>query len=139
MVGASLTLVACAQPGTEAKQTYAYTLTATGSPETKDRNSYPSLGDVTFTRVQKYKLVGTTDVTRQPHFLVISVTKKVGKKIIDRDVVAPVFVKDGTYEIECAHYYDVKPAQEATVDDPQCTLKLLGILKADAPATLVAS
>lgn len=124
------------QSGEEA---YTYTLTEDGSAETRDRHEYASLGDVTFSRVQKYKLVAQTEAARKPHFVVLSVTKKVGKKVVDRDSTAPVFMRDGTYNLECSQYYDVKPKDEAGVDDPQCSLKLLGVLKSDAPATLKAS
>jgi hypothetical protein len=134
---AAATLGACEQkPPAVSQASYEYTFAESGPPETRDRRVWESLNDVTFSRVQKYKLVGKTDITRTPHFVVISVTKRLGKKVEVRDAVMPVFVKDGVYDMECAGSYDVKPAQEESVDDPTCSIKLLGVLKPDAPATL---
>lgn len=120
-----------------ANEAYEYTLSEDGPADTRDRQTYESLGDVTFTRNQKYKLVGQTEASRMPHFVVLSITKRIGKKVISRNSTSPVFMNDGTYNLECSHYYDVKISKgEDSVDDPQCTVKLLGVLKSDAPAKL---
>lgn len=119
---------------------YEYSLVEEGSPETTNKNTYEALGDMLFTRTQKYKLVAQSDPARKPHFLIISVTKSIGKKVVERDQVATVFVQDGSYEVDCDHQYDVKiSAGEDSVDDPRCSVKLLGVLLPDASATLVKS
>ncbi len=117
---------------------YEYALTEDGPAETQQSAKYESLGDMTFTRMQKYKLVARSDAARAPHFLVLSVTQTVGKKIIQRDQVAPIFMQDGSYTLECSHFYDIKiSAGEDSVDDPRCSVKLLGVLTPDATAKLV--
>ncbi len=60
----------------------------------------------------------------------ISVTKKVGKKFDSRDEISTVFVKDGSYILDCSHYYDVKIAvDEDNLDDPRCSIKNFGCAK----------
>jgi hypothetical protein len=64
-----------------AAEEYKYSLSDDRSPETKDKSSYTSLGDVIFRRVQNYKLVAKTDAARKPHFLSMSLTKPLERRL----------------------------------------------------------
>ncbi|WP_294302756.1 hypothetical protein [uncultured Sphingomonas sp.] len=139
----SAVLAAGCSPGNNSSATqtdanaYRYTFTEEGSPETSNRQVFDSLGDVTFTRTQKYRLSGKSEAARQPHLLALTYTKTVGQKVITRDEAATIFVKDGNYTLDCAQYYDVKIAKgEDSVSDPRCSIKVLGVVKIDAPAEL---
>lgn len=115
-----------------------YKLVEDGLAETQNERSYASLGEKTFSRVQKYRLVADGDGAKKFHFVIAKVTKMIGKKKITEVDAATLPVVDGAAKIDCDHYYNVKIGENVDkLDDPVCKVELLGTLTPNGTAKLL--
>ena len=106
-----------------------------GQQAIEDRETYESLGSVSFTATQKYKIsaVKSSDL---PQILYMNVTQYAGE-VIEQET-TPVFVPldKGEYEFECSKYVSVKPSEEKGWGPIRCEFEPLSIFTSDAQATL---
>ena len=136
--GGMLMLASC-QMATSQKienETFYYKITENGAPDILNEVRYESLGDHTFNKVQKYKIIARTESARVSHFLVVDIKKKVGGKVISDDAGVTIPVRDGVAEFSCGHYFDVKLTVNANdTADVVCTFQPIGSILINAQAS----
>lgn len=130
----ALSVSAC---GASAKNENVYKIEPDGGVETKDRNVFSSLGDVTFRMNQKYKITLMGDGDKEFHFLIVNVKQKVGNKNVEDSKGVSLPISDGSYVVDCEHYYDVKLAKEEDAAPPVCEIEPVGTIYPDGPAKLL--
>jgi len=114
-----------------------YKIVEDGGPETRDERTYDSLGDRTFTRVQKYKIIAQGDAGKSFHMLIAGIKLNVGSKTVSTVDAAFFPIVDGVHTFECGHNYDVKlTADVNALSDPACKFELRGVLVPSGKATL---
>lgn len=134
----SIFLSSCKMQEQKVEKPTAYKIVTDGAAETKDLTRYESLGDKTFNRVQKYKIVALGDGAQDLHILLAKVTQKVGKKIIYTHDIDLLPISNGSYTLECSYYYDVKMNKsEDELDDPICTVEPIGVIRPKEKAIAV--
>lgn len=120
----------------EGQSENAYKISPEGAAETKNRNVYQSLGDVTFYMNQRYKITMMNGDQSKFHYLIANVKKKVGDKVEADDKGALFEITDGSHIFDCDHYYDVKISKEDEVVPPVCEFELVGTIYPDGKAKL---
>lgn len=121
---------------TESAETREYRIDTDGAPETKDRRSYESLGDVTFTTNQKYKIALIDGAEAAPHFLLVNMKQRVGNKVESDQKGLAIPIIDGMKSLDCQHYYDVDEDKEDEAPVPVCEFEVIGYMEMDGPAQL---
>jgi hypothetical protein len=112
-----------------------YKIEPEGGVETTDRNVYASLGDVTFTLNQKYKITLMGE-GKQFHYLIVNAKKKVGNKNVFDEKGVSLPIVDGSRTFDCNHSYDVKIGKEDDVNAPVCEFELVGTIYPSGGAKL---
>ncbi len=120
----------------ERKSENNYKISLEGAVETKNRNVYSSIGDVTFVMNQRYKITIMNDDEKKFHFLVVNVKQKVGNKNVEDEKGVLLPISDGSHIVDCEHYYDVKIGKEEDVSSPVCEFELVGTIYPDGKAKL---
>lgn len=120
----------------ETQSENAYKISPEGAVETKDRNVYSSIGDVTFYMNQRYKITMMNSDGKKFHYLIVNVKKKVGNKIEADEKGALLDITDGSHIVDCQHYYDVKIGKEGDASPPVCEFELVGTIYPDGKAKL---
>lgn len=120
----------------EGKKENSYKISPEGAVETKNRNVYSSIGDVTFFMNQRYKITIMNDNEKKFHFLVVNVRQKVGNKNVEDEKGVLLPISDGSHIVDCQHYYDVKIGKEEDVSSPVCEFELIGTIYPDGKAKL---
>ena len=123
----------CGPTGMSKENTYK--IEPEGGVETKDRNVYASLGDVTFSLNQKYKITLMGE-GKEFHYLIVNAKKKVGKKNVSDEKGVSLPILDGSRTFDCEHYYDVKIGKEDDVSAPVCEFELVGTIYPNGGAKL---
>ena len=133
----ALSVSACGAAGGSKENTYK--IEPEGGVETKDRNVYSSLGDVTFRMNQKYKISLMGEGDKSFHFLVVNMKQNVGSKNVDDAKGLLIPISDGSYVMDCEHYYDVKIEKEGDASPPVCEIEPVGTIYPDGYAKLLKS
>lgn len=118
------------------KRENTYKIEPEGGVETKDKNVFSGLGDVTFRMNQKYKITMMNDDSKEFHYLIINMKQKVGNKNIQDIKGVSLPISDGSHIIDCEHYYDVKIGKEEDASPPVCEFEVIGTVYPDGKAKL---
>lgn len=137
-VVAGLAVASCQPKGSTKPDEYVYKFVEDGEATISDKTSYESLGKRSLSKVQRYKIVAQTDAARKFHILVVRMIQRIGKKKTSDSPATFLPITDGSYTLECSHYYyDVAIATpDDDVPDPVCTIQPLGVINPSAPARL---
>lgn len=131
------TAVLTACNGAGAPATYSYKITEDGGPVVSNEHTYESIGDKTFTKTQKYRVMLQSQ-DRKFHYVIANIKTKVGNKVVQSEQGMMMPVVDGLYTLECVHFYDVKLSKSMDeVDNPTCEVEAVGVIVPDAKARIV--
>lgn len=133
-----LLLSACLTDKAKSDDAAQFKIVLDGATETKNISVYHSLGDKTFTRVQRYKVIALGENAQDLQILVAKVVGKTGNKVHFTSEAEFFPISNGSYTYECSHYYDVKiSTPDESISDPTCSITPLGIMKITQPAVQV--